>query len=221
MRSAALTAVLSAGWLGACETRSGGANREDTPAPGFRAETVAARDTGGSQVVPATRDTARLEGALRAATYDVDQWPPGDPAACGLSEPPPAPGSVVIYFGCRGRNGAALSAVPARRVRVPSGADPKETALQRLLDGPTAEEARSGYVSTFGPSAAHVAFTLRVTSGLATVDFDPAIRNVKFIFVSQMEVAQIVATLAQFPDVQRVAILIGGQAWCRVLQAGC
>jgi spore germination protein GerM len=53
-----------------------------------------------------------------------------------------------------------------------------------------------------------------VQSGTATVDFDSAIRNVKFIFVSMMDVAQIVATLGQFPEVRRVQILIGGQEWC-------
>ena len=130
-------------------------------------------------------------------------------------------GSVVIHFGCTARDGAILNAVPARRVQVPSGADPKETALRALLRGPTAQEVRAGYISNFGATSANVGFTLRVASGLATVDFDPAIANVKYIFLGQMDVAQIIVTLGQFSDVRRVAILIDGEAWCRVLQAGC
>jgi spore germination protein GerM len=127
----------------------------------------------------------------------------------------------VVHFGCTAQSGGILNAVPATRVQVPSGADAKETAIRALLRGPTAEQVRAGYLSNFGATSANVGFTVRVASGLATVDFDPAIRNVKYIFLGQMDVAQIIATLAQFSDVRRVAILIDGEEWCRALEAGC
>lgn len=209
------------GWLCGCDSQSRTTNREgEAGAVSGGDTTVTARDTG-TAGVPAAAPSDTPRGQRRMAPYNVSQWRRGDPTACGLREPPPASGSVVVHFACTARDGAVLYAVPARRVQVPSGADPKETALRALLRGPTAEEVRARYLSNFGATSANVGFTLRVASGLATVDFDPAIRNVKYIFLGQMDVAQIIATLAQFSDVRRVAILIDGEVWCRVLQAGC
>jgi spore germination protein GerM len=123
-----------------------------------------------------------------------------------------------VFFGCQPASGVLLNAVAARRASVPAGTDARETALRVLLRGPTPDEKRAGYLSNFGPSTANVGFTLRVQqNGTSTVDFDSAIRNVKFIFVSMMDVAQIVAALGQFPEVRRVQILIGGQEWCRAM----
>jgi hypothetical protein len=216
--------LLVVGWLCGCDSRSSTTKRGGETAVVSRGDTtVTARDTGTPRVpAAAPRDTPR--GPRRSsdvAPYNVSQWRRGDPTACGLREPPPAAGSVVVHFGCTARDGTLLNAVPARRVQVPSGADPKETALRALLRGPTAEEVRAGYMSNFGATSANVGFTLRAASGLATVDFDPAITNVKYIFLGQMDVAQIIVTLGQFSDVRRVAILIEGEVWCRKLQAGC
>jgi hypothetical protein len=174
----------------------------------------------GAGQVTGRRDTsARARTLQRPNIYDVTGWRPGNPGACGLPEPaapPSASGdrSVTVFFGCQPASGTLLNAVPARRASVPAGRDARENALRVLLGGPTPDEKRAGYLSNFGPGTANVGFTLRVQSGTATVDFDSAIRNVKFIFVSMMDVAQIVATLGQFPEVRRVQILIGGQEWC-------
>ena len=211
-------------WLCGCDSRSSTTNREGEAVAVSRGDTIVTpRDTVTPRVpAVAPRDTRRgPRGSSDVAPYGVSDWHRGDPTACGRREPPPASGSVVIHFGCTARDGALLNAVPARRVQVPSGADAKETALRALLRGPTAEEVRAGYLSNFGASSANVGFTLRVASGLATVDFDPAIASVKYIFLGQMDVAQIIVTLAQFSDVRRVAILIDGEVWCRALQAGC
>jgi hypothetical protein len=215
--------------LGACESRSADGDRTDTQ-PAARAETTmlapeTSRRSPDTAVGAEPRDTGgRARAPQSAGSYEVARWRPAEPAACKMPEPAPsgAPDArtVTVFFGCQPPTGILLNAVRARRVAVPSGTDAKETAVRVLLRGPTAEEKRLGYLSTFGPSSANVSFKIRERQGLATVDFDPAIRQVEFIFVSMMDVAQIVATLGQFPEVRRVEILIGGEQWCRVI-GGC
>lgn len=119
-----------------------------------------------------------------------------------------------------------LPAVPARHVPVPPGTSPKDAALHALLAGPTSLERQVGYLATFGPESQAITFDIEVLDGgLTVVNFDPAILNVvvsspdrrTHVFVANEDAYQIVATLGQFPDVQRVAILVGGQLLCKVL----
>ena len=230
MRHVSAVAFLSLA-LAACESpppRDGGTTEgalrgETTVMTSDTTRRSADTVTGAGQVTGRRDTSARARTLQSRVIYDVTGWRPGNAAACGLPDPalpPSAPGGrrVTVFFGCQPASGTLLNAVPARRASVPAGTDARETALRVLLRGPTPEEKRAGYLSNFGPSTANVGFTLRVhPNGTATVDFDSAIRNVKFIFVSMMDVAQIDATLWQLPEVRVEQNLIGGQEWCRAM----
>jgi hypothetical protein len=160
--------------------------------------------------------------ALEQQALDVAVYAPGDPTACRLPEvaaPTDTATSARVFFGCTPASGPVLPAVPARIVTVAPGSDPKAAALRALLAGPTSAEQSAGYLSNFGAASRDVEFALKTfDNGLVVVDLDPAIRKVQFIFVSNMDAAQIVATLGQFPDVKRVTILVGGQLLCQVVE---
>jgi hypothetical protein len=176
-------------------------------------------ETSSAVIAPGTDRPARElleQQALAVATYQ-----PSDPAACGLRpiDAPASSGSARIFFGCTPASGPVLPAAPAREIAVSPGADAKQAALRALLAGPSSAERQAGWLSNFGPASENVAFKLDVLEdGLAVVDFDPAIRDVEFVFVSNMDAAQIVATLGQFPDVQRVTILIDGTLLCQATE---
>jgi len=82
-------------------------------------------------------------------------------------------------------------------------------------------------MSSFSKASAGIPFRVAaLANGLAAVDFDRAIldvsaprrdptQNPRHLFVAPMDAHQIVATLGQFSGVHRVAILIGGEPWCR------
>ena len=185
--------------------------------------TTAAGTTAVAQPSPSARQASRpAPAALEQQALDVATYAPGDPTACRLPEvaaPPDSATSVRVFFGCTPASGPVLPAVPARVVATAPGSDPQEAALRALLAGPTSAEQSAGYLSNFGAASQDVDFALeRFDNGLVVVDLDPAIRKVQFIFVSNMDAAQIVATLGQFPDVKRVTILVGGQLLCQVIE---
>ena len=163
---------------------------------------------------------------LEELAWTVATFQPGHPSACGLpAVPPPADADTMVrvFFACQPPQGPGISAVPVRQVPVPPGEDPKDTALRALLAGEAPEEAQAGVGSSFGPASQNVPFDIDVLDGgLAVVNFDPAIMDVykqgRHIFVSNAEVDQIVLGLGQFPDVKRVAILVGGQHLCKVIK---
>lgn len=173
-------------------------------------------------------DTARLrpeawpprqvleEHSLTVATYG-----PGDPAACGLPAVQPGDGrsTVLVFHACEPRSGPGVEAVPARRVPVPAGADPLEAAVRAQLAGATGAEKSAGYQSNFGAGTAATPFTVRrLEGGLAVVDLHPSVQRQPMMFVSNAEARQLVAALGQFPGVERVAILVGGQLLCRAVE---
>jgi hypothetical protein len=156
------------------------------------------------------------EHSLAVATYG-----PGDRAACGLPavQPGDGRGTVVVFHACEPRSGPGVDAVPARRVPVPAGADPLEAAVRAQLAGPTAAEKAAGYQSNFGPGTAATPFTVRrLEGGLAVVDLHPSVQRQPMVFVSNAEARQLVAALGQFPGVERVTILVGGQLLCRAVE---
>lgn len=155
------------------------------------------------------------EHALAVRTYGAE-----DPSRCGLTAPAGGspPSSVLVFFGCTPDQGPVIGAVPARVVPVPAGKKPERVALENLLGGPTAEEGRAGYVSNFGDASRGVAFEVEVREdGLAVVNFDQAVRQQARAFVSNLDARQVVATLGQFPGVERVLILIEGEPLCKAL----
>ncbi len=156
------------------------------------------------------------EHSLAVATYG-----PGDPTACGLPAVQPGDGrsTVVVFDACEPRSGPGVEAVPARRVPVPAGADPLEAAVRAQLAGATEAEKSAGYQSNFGAGTAATPFTVRrLEGGLAVVDLHPSVQRQPMVFVSNAEARQLVAALGQFPGVERVAILVGGQLLCRAVE---
>jgi hypothetical protein len=187
------------------------------------AEVATPRDTNVAVRTSTAQTTEALSRAvLEEYALEVAVYQPRDPTACGLPTiPAPTDISteVLVFFACQPTNSSNLNAVPARRVTITSDEDPKRIALQALLAGPTSEEVRAGYLSNFGAASQNIGFNIdAMDGGLAVVDFDAAIMEVPLIFVGNMDAIQIVATLGQFPDVRRVAILVDGQLWCKVIE---
>lgn len=193
------------------------------PPPGRRADapppvpvpTAGETSAGGEVKAPVASITALKEHALAVRTYGAE-----DPSRCGLKPPRAAvpPSSVQVFFGCTPASGPVVGAVPARVMAVPSGTKPERAAIEALLAGPTAEEKQAGYVSNFGDASrgAGVDVELR-NDGTAVVNFDQAVRERGRAFVSNLDTRQVVATLGQFPGVERVLILIEGEPLCKAL----
>lgn len=155
------------------------------------------------------------EHALAVRTYGAEE-----PSRCGLKAPGSAspPSSIRVFFGCNPQSGPVVPAVPARVVPVAAGGKPERAAIEALLAGPTAQESRAGYVSNFGDASRGVEFEVEIRNdGLAVINFDQAIRDRARAFVSTLDARQVVATLGQFPGVQRVLILVEGEPLCRAL----
>lgn len=164
---------------------------------------------------PVSSLTSMEEHALAVRTYGAEE-----PSRCGLKAPGNAslPSSVQVFFGCNPQSGPVVPAVPARAVPVAAGGKPERTAIEALLAGPTAEESREGYVSNFGDASRGVGFEVEIrNNGLAVINFDQAIRDRARAFVSNLDARQVVATLGQFPGVQRVLILVEGEPLCKAL----
>lgn len=160
--------------------------------------------------------TATASTPIELSSYTARFWRPVLESDCGKRLRPGLPaGRRYVYFSCQPANAPQVPAAAAR-VLSPRDSSPRR-ALRLLLGGPTRAERAAGFVSTFGPKTKDLGFRLSVNrrSGLAVVDFDPAIMKVEFIFVSVSDVAQIVSTVGQFPQVKRVAILVGGVPLCR------
>lgn len=214
-RAAALRVML---FIAACT--SGPRPADTTQSAAGAGSTPAAErpDTIGPPGEGRPRDTVR-DGTSRVLVeaLAVNAWRPGSPASCGLASPPRSGGDVTLFFGCTPTNGPVLGAIPARRLSVGAGAEAKEAAIAALLRGPTAAERAAGYLSNFGERSAGTPFTIRMRGDTSVVDLDSRIRDVPMIFVGRTDVAQLVATLGQFPDVRFVIIRVGGHPLCRVL----
>ncbi|MEW5929942.1 MAG: GerMN domain-containing protein [Gemmatimonadota bacterium] len=213
--AAAMLVLLAAAWLAGCTAgqspppESGGDGAEaSAPAAPVPATTAPPQSAWPARQV-------LQENSLAVATYR-----PGDPGACGLPAVQPGDGrsTVVVFHGCEPGSGPALDAVAARRVPVPAGADPLEAAVRAQLAGATEAEKQAGYRSNFGQGTAATPFTVRrLDGGLVVVDLHSSIRQQRMVFVSNAETKQLVAALGQFPGVERVAVLVGGQPLCRAL----
>lgn len=119
--------------------------------------------------------------------------------------------AIQVFFGCRGP-GKDVYAPPARNVQVPDADDPKYVAIEMLLTGPTDEERQAGYYANFSEESKQIDFEIEVfDTGLAVINFDSAIMDVPLVFVGSADSLQIIKTLGQFPDVDRVTILINGE----------
>lgn len=146
-------------------------------------------------------------------------------SACpGYSMPRPVASSgqmvVTAYYQC------GVDGNPVATYRLaPSTSGVLRAALEALLAGPTAPEREAGLETWFSSSTADLLDTVVIRSGAAVVDFDdlrPIIPNASTSAGSRSLLAQLDATVFQFPSVKSVIYRINGdcEAFTEWLQAG-
>lgn len=123
-------------------------------------------------------------------------------AAVALASEPAAT-TVSVYLVRGEKLGAAHR-------RVPHTAAVASAALRELLKGPTALERRAG-LGTAVPAGTGLR-GVRLASGTATVDLTRRFESGGGSLSMTLRVAQVVATLTQFPTVKRVRFLLDGRA---------
>ena len=120
-------------------------------------------------------------------------------AATKTSTTVPAQIAVSLYF----VRGAALGVADRS---IASSADPRVTALQALVSGPTPSEAAAGLGTWIPPGT--VVRGLQVRGEVATVNFSPQFVEAGQPAVLSARLAQVVYTLTTFPNVERVTLLV-------------
>ena len=140
---------------------------------------------------------------------DDDTAAPGTPTttaealttAATDAEPEPAQSRVAVYFLRDEKLG-----VGARQAEGEAGA---RGALEALLAGPSDEERGAG-LTTEIPDGTELR-DLAVADGTATVDLSGVFNDGGGSASMQARVAQVVATLTQFPGIERVAFRLDGE----------
>ena len=167
-----------------------------------------------------TRDTLRVRRLALLALLallagcggdaDDDAASPGGSTPTGTAstpttatdpEPAPAQSRVAVYF-IRGEK----LGVGARQAE---GQAVARAALEALLAGPSDEERDAG-MTTEIPDGTEL-LDLAVADGTATVDLSGAFDDGGGSASMQARVAQVVATLTQFPSIERVAFRLDGE----------
>ena len=123
------------------------------------------------------------------------------PAPTTATDPEPAESRVAVYF----LRGEKLG-VGARQAE---GQAVARAAVEALLEGPSDEE-RDARLSTEIPDGTEL-LDLAVANGTATVDLSGTFDDGGGSASMQARVAQVVATLTQFPSVERVAFRLDGE----------
>lgn len=156
-----------------------------------------------------------LAGVLSTATGCLPGPTPGQPDS-GVPPPappgeetPPAPLPVAVFLA----RGGSLEAV-FRSLSVAPEEGPR-AALEALVAGPTTFESRQGYAAVLAPST--VVRSVTLADGIATADFSRELvtRSGDVGGGSRSEALALHAiylTLAQFPGVERVKVLVEGQS---------
>lgn len=118
------------------------------------AEPAVAPTNAASEITP-TSSVALPRDALELQALAVAVYQPGDPAVCGLPLVLALSDldlTVRVFFACSPDDAPEVSAVPAREVAVPPGADPKRIAMHALLAGPTTAEQEAGIIPSLRPT---------------------------------------------------------------------
>jgi hypothetical protein len=152
--------------------------------------------------VPAVPDTTAVP--VRPVPEPVEQA--GD---CRAPEPEPRPGRrrLAVFFTCDGETRAVFRIVD----RTPAVL---RTALEQLLRGPTPAERAAGYQSFFSERTAGMLNRVAVgADGVARIDFDDfssIVPNASSSAGSEQLLAQLRATILQFPTVLAAEITFAG-----------
>jgi len=146
--------------------------------------------------------------ALALAGCGASEEAPGPaeaPEATGAGEtlPPPAESSDVVVYFARGEQVGAAHRVVAKTPRIGTAA------LEELLAGPTPLEQEAG-LGTLIPEGTEL-LGLTIEDGVAVVDLSREFESGGGSLSMRMRIAQVVHTLTQFPTVERVGFLLGGE----------
>jgi spore germination protein GerM len=134
--------------------------------------------------------------------------------------------TVFVYFQAPAGEGEIEGPQVAFPRGVPPDTDALAFALAELLKGPTAGEAAGPYHTWFSDQTAGMLGDVTLEGGVAVVDFDDfrsLIPGASTSAGSAMLLAQLEATVFQFPEVRRVEFRIDGScdAFMGWLQYGC
>ena len=118
--------------------------------------------------------------------------------------------TISVYFLREERRGPRIGAAHRTVDTETSGlTDTAEEAIRELLAGPTQVETDAGLITALPPDVQFLGLDLDETEKIATVDLSAAFAPAG----AEPEVtslAQVVYTLTQFPDIERVAITVEG-----------
>jgi len=117
--------------------------------------------------------------------------------------------TVSVYFLREERRGEKVGAAH-RRIDAPSGDHAAEAAMRELTEGPTDAEGDAGLTSDVPTETQVLGVELDETEKLARVDLSAAFAS-DGADVEVTRLAQVVFTLTQFPNVERVAIAVEGK----------
>ena len=233
----ALMLALAFGAGGGCQPASD-LPRDPPPADGSEPPPppplpTASRDsarTPGDTAQPPAADSARVVPPPVVAETATSR--PAEPPAARPQTPPPsadcrAPAPAAragqqrlhVFFTC----GEAER--PVERAVAPTVAVLR-AALEQLLAGPTPEERAAGFTSFFGDATADALNSVVVTGGIARIDFDDfsrAIPNASSSAGSAQLLAQLRATIFQYPGIRAAEISFEGscERFWNWLQRGC
>lgn len=146
-----------------------------------------------------------VEPALPTETVTPTGAPTPEPSPTQEPEQPAARSATVRVYLVRGETLGVGG-------RVLSGADaaaPARSAVEQLLEGPTAEEREFG-LGTAVPTGVRLN-SVTIKNGLATVDLSGAFASGGGSLSMQLRAAQVVFTLTQFASVDRVAFELDGE----------
>lgn len=135
--------------------------------------------------------------------------------------------TIKIYYANSKRSGVDCGekVFPVQRV-VPKTPAVARAALEQLFAGPTAEEQAKGYESWFSAQTASILKGLKIVKGTAYVNFTEMrelLGNASTSCGSGIFLAEIEATLKQFPNVKKIVYAIEGDPaeFYEWMQVGC
>lgn len=141
-----------------------------------------------------------LTGAIAPVTHATESTPPAATPTTGST-------TLSVYFLRQERRGPRLGA--AHREGNGETEDAAESAMHELLKGPTQLESDAGLTTAIPSGTTLLGVELDDAAKLATVDLSSAFApNGQEVDVASL--AQVVFTLTQFPQIERVAISVEG-----------
>ena len=150
----------------------------------------------------ATAQTASPAVSPGRATASATPSPGGQPPTATPAQVPARELGLQAWFSRNGKLFVTNRTVPATK-------GVGQTALDRMLTGPSAAEYAAGLRSAI-PAGTTVR-SVRISAGIATVDLSSSFESAAGPSAMPLRIAQVVYTLTQFPTVTGVRFAINGQ----------